>query len=492
MSEDDQLPPSVSPSDDPGPSEPEPDPDLVPFASDQDSLDDFIERSLEAVDQTPLVEYLKELYAADIADVIVRLQPDSGIRIFPLLDPGTRGEVLHELDEGPLTEYLQLFSADEIAGILREQQSDEAAEICSLLSKEKLSEVLYRIPPEERISITELLSYADNTAGSIMAKEFVFVRADETVKRAIQTLRRVSKEGVDFYTVFVVGADGKYEGHVSLQDLILANPRTRVKRIMDTELLPIPVDTDQEEVAKFFTRYDFITAPVVDERGTMLGRITADDVMEIIQEEASEDILRMGGVINGDETLSTPIWSSSGRRLLWLALNLVTAFLAAGVVNLFEATISKVVVLAALMPIVAGMGGNAAGQTIAIIVRNIALGDLTLANARQGVLREFSIGVLNGIFMGALTGFVVYLFTADRHGGSRALVLSGVIAVAMVVNMLVAALAGATIPLLLRRLNIDPAIASSIFVTTCTDVMGFFAFLGLASLALQSGLLTAS
>ena len=469
--------------------ESEPNPDLVPFASDQDNLDDFISRSLEAEDREPLTQYLKELYAADIADLIVRLEPKSGLLIFPLLDPGTRGEVLHELDEEPRTEYLHLFSADEIAGILREQQSDEAAEICSLLEKDKLAEVLYRIPPEERISITELLSYAENTAGSIMAKEFVFVRSEETVKRAIQTLRRVSKEGVDFYTVFVVGEDGKYQGHVSLQELIVANPRTRVKKIMETELLPIPVDTDQEEVAKFFTRYDFITAPVVDDRGTMLGRITADDVMEIIQEEASEDILRMGGVISGDETLSTPIWSSSAKRLVWLGLNLVTAFLAAAVVNFFEDTISRVVVLAALMPIVAGMGGNAAGQTIAIIVRNIALGELTATNARQGILREFSIGALNGIFMGALTGLVVFLLTAGRHGGARAIVLAAIIAISMVVNMLVAALAGATIPLALKRFGIDPAIASSIFVTTCTDVMGFFAFLGLASLALGAGLL---
>ncbi len=491
MSEEEAVEKAVLPEE-PATEEAEPNPDLVPFADDQEDLDEFFVRSLNAEDHEPLVAYLKELYPADIADLILRLEGELGRRVFPLLDPGTRGEVLHEMEEEPRQDYLSQFSPDELASILREQQSDEAAEICSLLDKKRLSEVLFRIPPEERISITELLSYPENTAGSIMAKEFVFVRADETVKRAIQTLRRVSREGVDFYTVFVVGPDGKYQGHLSLKSLILANPRTRVKRIMQTELLPIPVDTDQEEVAKFFTRYDFITAPVVDEFGTMLGRITADDILEIVQEEASEDILRMGGVIDGDETLSTPVWSSSAKRLLWLSLNLITAFLAAGVVATFEATISKIVVLAALMPIVAGMGGNAAGQTIAIIVRNIALGELTGANARQGIVREFLIGILNGLFLGTLTGFVVYFVAAGSQGPGRALALGLVIAASMVVNMLVAATAGAVIPLLLRRLRVDPAIASSIFVTTCTDVMGFFVFLGLASLTLRMGLLAHS
>lgn len=470
-------------------SETEPDPDLVPFTRDREDWEDFVVGGLDAEDPEKLKAYLKELYAADIADILRGMDRDDGRRLFAFLDRETRGEVLHELEEGPRRDYLRRFSPDELAAILREQQSDEAAEICSLLDAEALSEVLYRIPPEERISITELLSYPENTAGSIMAKEFVFVRASDTVKRAIETIRRISREGVDFYTVFVVGADGKYEGHVGLKDLLLANPRTRVRRIMETELLPIPVYTDQEEVAQFFTRYDMTTAPVVDERGTMLGRITADDVMEILQDEASEDILRMGGLISGDENLSTPLWNASVKRLVWLALNLGTAFLAASVVSLFEATIAQAVILAALMPIVAGMGGNAAGQSVAIIVRTIALGELGAANAREGIRREALLGLFNGVFMGLLSGGVVYVVTLNGQGHSRALVLAAIISAAMFLNMLVAALAGATIPLLLKRIRIDPAIASSIFVTTCTDVLGFFAFLGLAALSLRFGFL---
>ncbi|HMX57832.1 MAG TPA: magnesium transporter, partial [Leptospiraceae bacterium] len=258
--------------------------------------------------------------------------------------------------------------------------------------------------------------------------------------------------------------------------LILASSRTRVKKIMETELLPIPVNMDREEVAQMFTRYNFISVPVVDAQDVMVGRITVDDILEVVEEEASEDILRMGGV-SADETLTSPIFQSSVKRNIWLFVNLLTAFLASSVVSLFEATIEKVVILATLMPIVAGMGGNAASQTMAVIIRNIALGDLSPSGLPRALVREATMGAMNGILQGLITGLGVFLFTGK-------IVLACVISAAMIINMMIAATAGTAIPLVLKKLNVDPAIASSIFVTTFTDVCGFMSFLGLARLML--------
>ncbi len=463
----------------------QPDPEQVPFSQDREQFEKFVLQLLEEDRRDELASYLEELYPADLADLLLAAGVEKGLKLLSSFDDETRGEILHELAEDERDAFLEALTAEDIAAAAREQQSDEAAELIGDLDKEKTSEVLALIPPEERILITELLSYPENTAGSIMTKEFVFVRDTDTVKQAIKTIRRVAKETDDVYTVYVLDAEGVYRGHISLKKLMLANSRSRIKKIMEEDLLPIPVDQDQEEVANFFTRYDFITAPVVDSRGFMLGRITADDIMEVMQEEASEDILRMGGVIDGDETLSTPIMESSRKRILWLCMNLVTAFIAASVVSFFQSTIEKAVVLAALMPIVAGMGGNAAGQTVAVVIRNIALGELTFSNAGRALTRELTLGILNGLAMGIITGLVVFFLQGGMDAPRKAIALGMVIASAMLFNMIVAAFAGAAIPLVLKKLRIDPAIASSIFVTTCTDVLGFFAFLGLASLAMR-------
>lgn len=423
-----------------------------------------------------LIKFVEDLYTPDLAHLIERLDFEDGLYLFNRLELETRGLVLIELEIPLKQKIVRSFSPEEIASIIREQESTEAAELLSDLELNQVSEVLSRMPLDERVDVTELLSYPEYTAGAMMAKEFVAVQEKSTVKHAIRTIRKISRETDDIHTVFVIDEEGKYRGHIDLSRLILSNPATRIKRITETELLPIPVHTDQEEVAHFFTRYDFITVPVVDSRGVMLGRITVDDVLEVIQEEASEDILRMGGV-GESETLATPVFRASFRRVLWLLVNLLTAFLASSVVRLFETTISEAVILAALMPIVAGMGGNAAGQTMAVIIRNIALGELGSHNAKKVLLREFSLGVLNGIMLGLTTGLVVYLISGLP-------VLGLVMGSAMLFNMMVAATAGTVIPLGLKRWNIDPAIASSIFVTTATDVLGFFIFLGLAFLTL--------
>ena len=420
--------------------------------------------------------FLKELFPADIGYLFERLNLEDALYIFHCLDPKTRGEVLLEIDETVRERIILTIPTQELAEIVTLQESDSATDILADLKFDQLSQVLSYIPYRERSKIAELLSYPENTAGSLMGKEFVAVMETDTVQKAIQTLRKISKGTDDIFTVYVIDQEGKYRGHISLKNLILANPHSKIKKIMETELLPIPVSMDREEVANFFDRYNFITVPVVDNRNVMIGRITVDDIIDVIQEEASEDILRMGGV-SRDETLNTPILTSSLKRAAWLTVNLLTAFIAAFVIKSFEGTIEKVVILAALMPIVAGMGGNAAGQSMTIIIRNMALGDLSGSNIPKVFKREAILGLLNGISMGALTGITVFFLTQNS-------VLSLVISSAMLFNLIIAAASGTFVPYLLTKVKIDPAIASSILVTTFTDVLGFSIFLGFAYIAL--------
>lgn len=462
--------------------ESQPDPEDVSRNREGQDWKEHVLTLLREERNTELVAFLNDLYASDVAHLLERLDFHDGRQIFLLLDPEYQGEILHEVEDNLRERYLEdILEPDRVAKILLEQASDEAADLLEEIDIEVVSEILSHVPHEDRVKVTELLSYPDNTAGGIMAKEFVAVREDETVKKAINSLRKMSKETDEIHNVYVVDKLGRYKGHVRLDKLILAKPQTKVKRIMKEELLPIPVLTDQEEVAQFFTRYDFITAPVIDEQGVLVGRITVDDVLEVIEEEATEDIQRMGGV-SGEETLTTPFFRSSLQRIVWLGLNLATAFLSAAVIGLFETTIEKKVILSALMPIVAGMGGNAGAQSMALVIRNIALGELTRGNTRRTLRRESLIGLMNGLSIGTLTGIAVALFTGEAA-------LGGVIFLALLFNLVVAATSGTLVPLFLRRINIDPAIGSSILVTTCTDVMGFLTFLGFALLALGQGLI---
>jgi len=451
--------------------------ETLSFDRDNPEWEQHLEELIEKKDLDKIKLFLNELYSADIAYFIHRLDEEDGILLFHMLSPESQGEVLLEMEDSVRDAILKTLTPENLVAIIKEQESDIATDILSHIDSGNISHVLSHLPLIERKRITELLSYPPNTAGALMAKEFVEVLETDTVKKAIQTIREISHYTDDVYMAYVVDKEGKYKGHIHLRKLILAGPGTKLSRIMETELLPIPHDMDQEEIANFFTRYDFISAPVVDSRGVLVGRITVDDILDVIQQEASEDILRMGG-ISGDETLGTPISLASTKRILWLSVNLVTAFITSYVVSLFSITIEKVVILAALMPVVAGMGGNAATQTMALIIRNIALGELTLANAWRAIRREFAIGILNGLSLGVLTGGLIYLFTNSKP------VLGLVMGAAVFTNMIVAASFGAIIPILLKKFKIDPAIASAIFVTTFTDVLGFITFLGLATIFL--------
>ena len=466
-------------------------PDVLEFDGDHEDLSEtvslnrqeklwteLLESLVRERKDTELTSFIKEVYSSDIADFIEKMEQEDGLYLFRHLPPDEQGDVLYEFEDHVRDRYLRdILNSSEVAAIILEQPSDRAADILAELDLESVSRVLARIPYEDRVKVTELLSYPENTAGALMTKDFVAVQQNDTAKKAISTLRRASERTDDIQFIYVVDEEGAYKGHISLKQLILSRPQSRVKRIMKEELLPIRAYTDREDVANFFTRYDFIAAPVIDDRGVLLGRITADDILEVLQEEASEDILRMGGV-SGEERLTTPLLRTSLQRVVWLAVNLGTAFLSASVIQVFEKTIEKVVLLAALMPIVAALGGSAANQTVALVVRNIALGELTDANTRSTVTREITIGLINGIIIGLIAGIIIFLVT-----GNQAIAL--VILLALLFNLLVASFVGTMVPVFLRKVKVDPAIASSMMVATCTDVMGFSLFLGLASVLLH-------
>ncbi|EHQ05966.1 MAG: magnesium transporter [Leptonema illini] len=452
------------------------DPERLSFTRDDPEWEDHLRALLARSDDSELKSFVSDLYTSDIAHFFEKLSFEESDRLFKLLDPEEQGLLLLELDDNIKERFLDHLSHEELATIVGEQQSDTAADILGELDDEQRGRILSRLDPDDRFEVSELLGYPEGTAGSIMAREFVSVLETDTVKKAIANVRRISRETDDIYNVFVVDKAGRYRGHISLRRLILTRPSTRVKKIMEEELLPLPATMDVEEVANSFTRYDFITAPVVDERGVLIGRITADDILEVMQDEASEDFLRMGGV-SAEETLKTPVWRAAAVRVLWLTINLATAFLAASIVRFFEDTIEKVVILAALMPIVAGMGGNAASQTMAFTIRNLALGEISKQGSRRVVFREMGIGLINGLSLGIFAGLLVFMLT--HH-----VILSGLISFALFGNMLIAAAIGSSVPILLQKWNIDPAIGSSIFVTTCTDMGGFFFLLGMARLLL--------
>jgi magnesium transporter len=362
---------------------------------------------------------------------------------------------------------------EQIAEALQQLDSDEAVYLLEDLDKEEQSDILAKLPYFERIALERSLEYAEDSAGRIMQTDLIAVPPFWSVGQTIDYMRVADNLPERFYEIFVVNPAYHLIGSVALNRLLRSKRPTTIESITDEDLRPIPVDSDQEEVARQFERYNLTSAPVVDEDKRLVGVITADDIVEVVQEEASEDILRMGGV--GGESVSDTVWETTRLRFSWLLANLVTAILASIVISLFEATIEQMVALAVLMPIVASMGGNAGTQTMTVAVRALATQDLGAANAVRVVLRESAVGLLNGLLFAAIMGAIAYFWFGSGELGL-------VIAVAMVVNLFAAALAGILIPLGLEKFNLDPAIASGVFVTTVTDVVGFFAFLGLAAL----------
>lgn len=427
-----------------------------------------------------LVNLLQKQHPADLAQLFSELSDKDRQSAFSLLaerNPKLAMEGLSEFGPEAGAALLADRSAEEIVKLTQDLPSDDVAAIIDYLPEELSAAVLELIQKRPAGGdVGDLLEYAEQTAGRIMNPKVFALAEDMTAGEAITALQSSRDVEVVFY-LYVMDARRHLVGVVSLRRLLLVAPATPLKGIMTTDLISVRVDTDQEEVARQVASYNLLAIPVVDEENKLVGVITVDDVIDVIKDEATEDVYRLAGVA-GDDRVFTSATDSLRKRLPWLLVNLGTAFLAAAVVGQFQSTIGKVTLLAAFMPVVAGMGGNAATQTLTVIVRGIALGELTWGNSRKALFKEAAVGLGNGFACGVIGGFVVWLFTHD-------VMLGGILAMAMVINMFVAATAGTLIPLGLRVLKVDPALASSVFITTLTDVFGFFSFLGLASLFLR-------
>ncbi|TGL59520.1 magnesium transporter [Leptospira sarikeiensis] len=441
-----------------------------------DWMESFFEK-IEKKDSKYLLNFTTSNHPADIAEVLEKLDIDDAFYVFKLCDSEQQSEILVEFDEDLQAELISRLNMKEISPIVENLETDDVTNLISEIPKAKAEEILNSLDREDSSQIRKQLNFREYTAGRLMTTEFASAYETDTVRKAIIKLRRIAKETDDIYLLYVTDSENHLKGFIKLKDLFLAPLNQKVGRLVKEEVFSIHYDTDQEQVARMFRKYDMVSAAIVDDLDRIIGRVTVDDILDIVQEEASEDILRMGGV-SEEERLNTSIWDSIRRRLTWLVINLGTAVIAASTVAVFQDTIQSFVLLASLMPIVAGMGGNAGTQSITVVVRNIATGDLSQANWTVGFKKEGIIGVINGLTIGAITGVAVFFYTGK-------LALAIVIFLAMLANLIVAALVGACIPMLLKVLGIDPAIASSIFVTTTTDVFGFFCFLGLATLFLQ-------
>ncbi|MFL6278577.1 MAG: magnesium transporter, partial [Vicinamibacterales bacterium] len=430
---------------------------------------DSVKRLMRMGATANLVNLLQKQYPADLAQLLSALPDKERQSAFTLLaerNSKLAMEALSELGPEAGAALLRDRTADEIVKLTQELPSDDAAALIDYLPEELSSAVLELLQKRPAGGdVGDLLEYAEQTAGRIMNPKVFALAEDITASEAITALQGSRDVEVVFY-LYVIDARRHLVGVVSLRRLLLVAPDTPLKRIMTTDLISVRADMDQEEVARLVASYNLLAIPVVDEENKLVGVITVDDVIDVIKDEATEDVYRLAGVA-GDDRVFTPARESLRKRLPWLLVNLATAFLAASVVGLFKSTIDKVVALAIYMPVVAGMGGNAATQTLTVIVRGIALGELTWSNTRKALFKEAVVGVGNGIACGGIGAVVAWLFSSDPW-------LGGILAMAMIINMFVAATAGTLIPLMLRALKVDPALASSVFITTLTDVFGFF------------------
>ncbi|MES2497264.1 MAG: magnesium transporter [Pseudomonadota bacterium] len=413
------------------------------------------------------------LHPADIADLFELAPQDMRRPLATAIAEMLDGDVLAEMNEWVREELIDALAPHEVAELATQLDTDDAVAIIEELEEEEQRAVLRAMEPDDRAAIEEALSHPEESAGRLMQRDLIAVPEHWTVGDVLDYLRGNEDLTTDFWEVFVVDAGHHPIGTCKLSWLMRTPRRIAIGDVMQREQSLIPVDMDQEEVALRFQKYALISAAVVDHAGRLVGMITVDDIVHIIQEEAGEDILKLSGAGDGD--INEPILETVKVRLSWLIVNLGTAVIAASVVGMFQETIAGLVILAVLMPIVSGMGGNAGTQTMAVAVRALALNQLTSSNTARMVMREFRIAITNGICIGTLLGTAVYLIYGNRDLGI-------VICMAMIINNITAGLAGILVPVGLDKAGADPAVSSAVFVTTATDVMGFFSFLGLAAL----------
>ncbi len=432
-----------------------------------------VTRAIQSGDVAALRGLVGDLHEADVGAVLEALEPEQRPRLVELLGIDFDFTALTEVDDTVREEILDELPAQAVAQGVRDIESDDAVAILEDLPKHEQTEILEQLPPLERVALARSLDYPEDSAGRHMQTEFIAVPPAWNVGQAIDYMRETTDLPDHFYKLYVTDEKHHYLGAVPLDRLLRSKRPVPIQDLLEPELRPVRADQDQEEVARLFQRYDLVAAPVVDADDRLVGVITFDDVADVIEEEAEEDIKALGGVTH-DEELSDTVWTIARGRFNWLLVNLGTAFIASMVLGLFEAQLQKMVALAVLAPIVASQGGNATTQTMTVAVRALATQALSDANARRVILREVLVGLLNGMAFAVITGIAAYIWFKVPG-------LGVVIGLAMMCNLLAAALGGILIPLALNRMKIDPAVASSPFVTTVTDVVGFFSFLSIAT-----------
>ncbi len=417
---------------------------------------------------------LNDMPPADVAHLIESSTPKLRHILWQLVDTEIEGEVIGELSEELQSLFLAEMDAAEVAVMTEGMADDDIADILQQLPGAVTQEVLASMDHQDRARIERVLTYSEDTAGGLMTTDAITIRARVTMDVVLRYLRRHSEIPSMTDSLIVVNSQDQYIGLLPLRTLLVSDPSASVREMMITDIDPIPANMPDDEVARLFERNDWVSAPVVDENRKLLGRITIDDVVDVIREDADHSFMSMAGLDEEQDTFA-PILRTTPRRALWLGINLLTAFIAASVINLFQETIEKVVALAVLMPIVASMGGIAGTQTLTVLVRGIAVGQISRSNQGWLVNRELAVGIINGLLWAAVVGVAASLWFNDWT-------LSLVIAIALVINLITAALVGATLPLFLNRVGIDPALAGGVILTTVTDVVGFLSFLGLATL----------
>lgn len=435
---------------------------------------DSIHEQMDSNNVRLLRHMLNNLAPADIADQIESAPPKARRVLWDLVDKEFEGEVIGELSEELRGEILEEMESHEVASLTEGLDPDDVADILQQLPEKVIPEILQAMSAQDRQRVETVLTYDEDTAGGLMNTDTITVRADMTLDVVFRYLRRHEELPEITDSIFVVTREDTFLGILPLGKLLTSSPNITVREIMATEIEAIQADMPDSEVARLFEKHDWVSAPVISYDKKLLGRITIDDVVDVIIDDADHSLLGLAGLSDEEETFAS-IGRTTPRRAVWLGVNLMTAILASSVINIFEATIEKVVALAILMPIVASMGGVAGSQTLTVVIRGMALGQISHSNLGWLISKEFAVGALNGMMWALVMGGVAALWFQDP-------LIAAIIAAAMVINLMAAALAGATLPVLLRACNIDPALAGSVALTTITDVVGFLSFLGLATI----------
>jgi len=445
-------------------------------SQDRQFLIERVERAVDAGDHGGVRGIFAGLHPSEAADLLESLPVALREQVWPLVPAERVGDVLSHARDSVRADLLESMSPRAIAAATAHLDTDDAADIVQDLPDARVAEVLLALDELRRERLTAVLGYPEDTAGGLMNLDATTVRPDVSIDAVLRYLRRRDPLAERTDCLFVVDRQQRFQATLPLTVVVNADPRMRVAQLMDGSITALPADTPAAEVARLFEQRDLVSAPVVDASGRLLGRITIDDVVDVIREQGEHSLMGLAGLDEADDMFA-PVARSARRRALWLGINLVTAFLAAWVIGRFEATIQSIVAVAILMPIVASMGGIAGSQTLTIVIRGLALGQVGSANARALLYKELAVAAINGALWAAAVGLIAGLWFTDW-------ILGAVIALALVVNLLTAALAGTVIPLMLERIGIDPAIAGSVVLTTVTDVVGFAAFLGTATLIL--------